>query len=105
MTNSPTELDTLLIESLQRLTEHLDAQTTRLDEQTTRIEHLTKQLNELPALALIHRRSLGLVRRVNAEMPFNAGILGVLYAPDPQLEGHLADATFSRLASDVSNVR
>ena len=44
MTNPTTELDSLLIESLTRLTAHLD-------EQNERIENLTKQLNELPALA------------------------------------------------------
>ena len=69
MTNNPTELDTLLIESLQRLTEHLDAQNTRLNEPNTRIEHLTKQLNELPALAQ-HVEHLQLqVRSLTARLP------------------------------------
>jgi uncharacterized protein YlxW (UPF0749 family) len=56
MTNSPTELDTLLIESLQHLTEHLDAQTTRQAEQTQLIDalqqdvvHLQQQVTALAA--------------------------------------------------------
>ena len=56
MTNNPTELDALLIESLQRLTEHLDAQTTRQAEQTQLIdalqqdvEHLQQQVTALAA--------------------------------------------------------
>lgn len=63
MTQPTTELDTLLIESLTRLTEHLD-------EQNKRIEHLTTQLNELPALAqqVEHLRSqvASLTARLNA---------------------------------------
>lgn len=47
MSTSPTELDDLLIASLQRLTEHLDAQTDRIETltaQLTRQTELTEQL-------------------------------------------------------------
>lgn len=62
MTNPTTELDSLLIESLTRLTAHLD-------EQNERIENLTKQLNELPALAQHVEHLQQQVRSLTARLP------------------------------------
>jgi len=62
MTQPTTELDGLLIASLERLTEHLD-------EQNERIENLTKQLNELPALAQHVEHLQQQVRSLTARLP------------------------------------
>lgn len=62
MTQPTTELDSLLIESLTRLTAHLD-------EQNERIENLTKQLNELPALAQHVEHLQQQVRSLTARLP------------------------------------